>query len=230
MRTEFRIRRAGGETFAQVGDLSVFERKLHEAIHTMWPMGGPFRIARPKDIHDFGPEKPEDTIVETVVRSINLPEVKLGEWFAIRKDGSDARLRARKVGVAEGSRILQTALNQLGDEYTFGSTGPDEFDCSGLVKFCYSRVDIDLRPPARDQIEDPQVTVFHERSKLKDGDLVFYDTKHDSKIDHVGIVDAPDMVVDASSNIANDKVVHREIDANNVFAFGRVQEVNGPLA
>jgi cell wall-associated NlpC family hydrolase len=225
MRTEFRVRRAGGETFAQVKDLDVLEEKLHHAIQTVWPTGERFRIAQPGSIHDFGVNKPEDTIVQIVVRRI--PDIDPGDWFVIAKDGSDARLRVRNVAVAEGSKVLQAAFNQLGDEYVFGSHGPDEFDCSGLARFCYSHVEIDLRPPARDQFKDPQVTVFHERSMLKDGDLVFYDTKEDGQVDHVGIVDVPGSVVDASST--QDKVVHREIDANHVLAFGRIQEVNGPL-
>jgi cell wall-associated NlpC family hydrolase len=226
MRTEFRIRRAGGKTFAQVEDMAEFEQKLGEAIHDTWPVGEPFRIARPTAIHDFGPNKPEEEIVQIIVKGI--PDIDVGKWFAIQKDGSKAKVRARKVAVSEqGSGILQAALDQIGDEYTFFHMGPDEFDCSGLSKFCYAQVDIDLPHHAASQFTDPQVTQFTDRSKLKDGDLVFYDTHLDGKVSHVGIVDAPNMVVDASSTA--DEVVHRDVDANHVLAFGRVDEVNGPL-
>jgi cell wall-associated NlpC family hydrolase len=226
MRTEFRIRRAGGKTFAQVEDLAVFEKKLGDAIHETWPAGEPFRIARPKSIHDFGPNRSEEEIVQIIVK--NIPDIDVGKWFLVQKDGSEARLRTRKVAVSEqGSEILQTALNQIGDEYTFFHMGPDEFDCSGLSKFCYAQVDINLPHHAASQFTDPQVTQFRDRAKLKDGDLVFYDTHHDGTVSHVGIVDAPNMVVDASSTA--DEVVHRDIDANTVLAFGRVKEVNGPL-
>jgi NlpC/P60 family len=226
LRTEFRIRRAGGETFAQVEDLDVLEEKLRKAIQTVWPMGEPFRLAEPGSIHHFGVNKPVDTIIQIVVKRVS--KIDPGDWFVIAKDGVDARLRVRNVAVAEGSKVLQTAFDQLGDDYVFGSQGPDEFDCSGLARFCYLQLDIDLKPPAKDQFTNPLVTVFHERPKLKDGDLVFYDTKEEGKVGHVGIVDVPGMVVDASSTL--DKVVHRAIDTNHVLAFGRVQEVNGPLA
>jgi cell wall-associated NlpC family hydrolase len=227
MRTEFRIRRAGGKTFAQVEDLADFEGKLEKAIKETWSAGEPFRIARPGSIHDFGPNKPLEAIVQIIVKGI--PDIGVGQWFAIQKDGSSARLRARKVAVSEqGSEVLQASLDQLGDDYTFLHMGPDEFDCSGLTKFCYQQVDIDLPHHAASQFTDPQVTQFTDRAQLKDGDLVFYDTHHDGTVTHVGIVDAPDMVVDASST--QDQVVHRDVDTNHVLAFGRVEEVNGPLA
>ena len=31
--------------------------------------------------------------------------------------------------------IVRTAIENLGDDYTYGMTGPDEFDCSGFVNY-----------------------------------------------------------------------------------------------
>ncbi len=36
------------------------------------------------------------------------------------------------------SRIVQIALAQIGDRYVSGGTGPDSFDCSGLVRYAYA--------------------------------------------------------------------------------------------
>ncbi|MBN2168244.1 MAG: C40 family peptidase [Actinobacteria bacterium] len=33
--------------------------------------------------------------------------------------------------------VVGVAYNQLGDPYIYGHEGPDSFDCSGLVKYCY---------------------------------------------------------------------------------------------
>ena len=35
------------------------------------------------------------------------------------------------------ARVVQVALAQVGDRYVSGGTGPDTFDCSGLVRYAY---------------------------------------------------------------------------------------------
>ena len=39
----------------------------------------------------------------------------------------------------EASQILSIAAAQLGDKYSFASTGPTTFDCSGFVYFVYKQ-------------------------------------------------------------------------------------------
>ena len=36
------------------------------------------------------------------------------------------------------ARIVKIALAQIGDRYVSGGTGPDSFDCSGLVRYAYA--------------------------------------------------------------------------------------------
>ena len=40
------------------------------------------------------------------------------------------------------SRIVQIALAQVGDRYVSGGTGPDSFDCSGLVRYAYAQAGV----------------------------------------------------------------------------------------
>jgi cell wall-associated NlpC family hydrolase len=42
-------------------------------------------------------------------------------------------------------KAVRVALNQRGDRYVAGGTGPNAFDCSGLVRFAYRRADISAR-------------------------------------------------------------------------------------
>jgi cell wall-associated NlpC family hydrolase len=42
-------------------------------------------------------------------------------------------------------RIVRIALNQRGDVYRHGATGPNAFDCSGLVRFAYRRAGVSSR-------------------------------------------------------------------------------------
>lgn len=40
-------------------------------------------------------------------------------------------------GSADGSAVVQSALTRVGAPYSWGATGPDAFDCSGLIKWAF---------------------------------------------------------------------------------------------
>ena len=75
---------------------------------------------------------------------------------------------------------VETALAQLGDEYVWGASGPDGFDCSGLTSFAYKAAGVSLPRASRAQA---QVGREVSRSELQPGDLVFF---YDP-ISHVGL-------------------------------------------
>lgn len=87
--------------------------------------------------------------------------------------------------------VVQYAYNQIGDPYVFAASGPDAFDCSGLVLAALAEVGISVPHSARKQIGMfPEVS----RSELKPGDIVgFYDDLH-----HDGIYVGDGMVIHAS--------------------------------
>lgn len=78
--------------------------------------------------------------------------------------------------------LLSAIQSHLGAEYHFNRTGPDEFDCSGLVWRAFQDIGIDFqRGPARSYwatFEAPP-----EKEQFKFGTLVFF-----SNLSHVGIV------------------------------------------
>jgi len=43
---------------------------------------------------------------------------------------------------AARNRVVQIALNQLNDRYVAGGTGPNTFDCSGLVRYAYNQAGV----------------------------------------------------------------------------------------
>ena len=47
--------------------------------------------------------------------------------------------------------IIDTAYAQLGKPYEYGATGPDSFDCSGLVRYCYAAAGISIPRTAEEQ-------------------------------------------------------------------------------
>jgi cell wall-associated NlpC family hydrolase len=76
--------------------------------------------------------------------------------------------------VAPNSTVL-TAINyaedQLGKPYLFGGTGPDSFDCSGLVMMAYRAAGVNLPRTSQQQwAQLPHVPA----AKVEPGDLVFF--------------------------------------------------------
>jgi peptidoglycan DL-endopeptidase CwlO len=69
------------------------------------------------------------------------------------------------------STAIAFAENQLGKPYQFGATGPDSFDCSGLVMEAYRAASIDIPRTSQQQwLWGPRV----KPSQVRPGDLVFF--------------------------------------------------------
>lgn len=75
-----------------------------------------------------------------------------------------------RVGVA-----VRAALSRLGRPYVWGATGPNQFDCSGLVQWSYAQAGIHLGRTTYQQINDG---IPVPRSQIRPGDLVFPHAGH----------------------------------------------------
>ena len=90
---------------------------------------------------------------------------------------------------------VQTALDQVGDEYQWGAAGPDEFDCSGLTMYAWARAGVSLPHSSGSQYAMlPRV----DKSDLQPGDLVFY-AANGSTISHVAMYIGGNQIVHAYS-------------------------------
>jgi cell wall-associated NlpC family hydrolase len=75
------------------------------------------------------------------------------------------------------------------EPYCYGGTGPDCFDCSGLVVAAYRYAGVNL--PRRGVRTSRQLYAFTTRVPLKwsrTGDLLFYDFDHNGVVSHVELV------------------------------------------
>ncbi|MEW1869191.1 C40 family peptidase [Streptomyces caelestis] len=89
----------------------------------------------------------------------------------------DAALTASGPRAAEA---VSYAYAKLGSPYVWGATGPNAFDCSGLVQAAYRSAGVSLPRTTYAQIDAGRRVP---RSELRPGDLVFFY----SGISHVGI-------------------------------------------
>jgi cell wall-associated NlpC family hydrolase len=83
--------------------------------------------------------------------------------------------------------VIGFAEQQLGKPYQWGGTGPDSFDCSGLVMSAYRSVGIDIPRTSEAQWTwGPRISA----SQAEPGDLVFFAGSDGTVTDpgHVGIV------------------------------------------
>ncbi len=81
---------------------------------------------------------------------------------------------------------VELARSRMGAPYIWGATGPDAFDCSGLMLWVYSQMGIPLPRTAQQQFEWAMPI---ETAQLQPGDLAFYENTYPSadRITHVGI-------------------------------------------
>ncbi|CAA9327484.1 MAG: hypothetical protein AVDCRST_MAG29-831 [uncultured Nocardioidaceae bacterium] len=76
----------------------------------------------------------------------------------------------------------RVAVNQIGDPYSYGASGPNAFDCSGLTSFAYHRSNLNL---PRTSDSQGNYTRRIKKSNLRRGDLVFFTSG--GNVYHVGM-------------------------------------------
>ncbi|MEJ2870821.1 C40 family peptidase [Actinomycetospora sp. OC33-EN08] len=83
-------------------------------------------------------------------------------------------------GNSLGIAALRAALSRQGAPYVWGATGPNTFDCSGLVQWAYRQIGVGMPRVAAAQ---QQVGQLVDPARVQPGDLVFFG----SPATHVGI-------------------------------------------
>lgn len=83
---------------------------------------------------------------------------------------------------SKAEQIISLARQQIGKPYVYGATGPNSFDCSGLVQYVYRQAGINLPRTAAQQSTRGYSVSF---SNLQPGDLLFWSNSRG--VYHVGI-------------------------------------------
>ena len=110
--------------------------------------------------------------------SIVIPEVT--EEYSEKSSQSNEVISSKNLGV--GQKIAQFALSLVGKPYSYGSTGSNSFDCSGLAVYVFRNFGIELPRTSQSQA---YVGTRVSKSDLQPGDLVFSNTY--SSLSHVGV-------------------------------------------
>jgi len=114
-------------------------------------------------------------------------------------------------GRGAAKKAIAFAMNQLGEPYVYGGTGPDSWDCSGLVQAAYAAAGVSLP-----RVVGPQMAAGRSISSgdLQPGDLVAY-----SSMSHIGIY------------LGGGKVIHaprpgKSVEITSLSGFGSFARVS----
>ena len=99
---------------------------------------------------------------------------------------------------SQASRAVAAAESRQGDPYVYTATGPDAFDCSGLMQWAYAQVGVSIpRTSEQDWADLPHVK---KGDPLEPGDLILYtggDVALDPPPGHVTMYIRPGWMVEA---------------------------------
>ena len=86
--------------------------------------------------------------------------------------------------VTVGDKIAQLAIEQLEKPYSSGGAGPDSFDVSGLVYYCFREYNIKVPRKVKDQGAHGEEIA---KDDLLPGDVVFFYNDEPDQIQYCGI-------------------------------------------
>ena len=83
-----------------------------------------------------------------------------------------------------GLKAAQVAAQQVGKPYQYGSAGPNSFDTSGLVQYCFKQCDISI-PRSNSALAEYGYTV--DKDSIRPGDAVFFWSSNPGTPEYLGI-------------------------------------------
>jgi murein DD-endopeptidase len=123
-----------------------------------------------------------------------------------------------------GIAIAQRAQQLVGTRYRYGGSGPDAFDCSGLVYYVHTELGILVPRTAADQMAAASPV---KRAALKPGDLVFFRDSGPT-ITHVGVYTGDGVFVHAPKSGRNVSYasLYDEYYRENFVGAGRLYTIH----
>lgn len=94
---------------------------------------------------------------------------------------------------SKGQAVVELAKQHLGKAYVYGATGPNNFDCSGLVYYVYKQLGVSLNRVANDQMRNG---TYVSKDQLQPGDIVGF-SRGNGYVHHVGIYAGNGMMIHA---------------------------------
>lgn len=129
--------------------------------------------------------------------------------FAILFSVCCLKLCAENISPAQAQvareKFVAEAKKCVGSPYIYGATGPDSFDCSGLIYYS-ARESLGLQLPRTSKALYNFCRIIP-REKMETGDLLFFKTNNTASVTHVGIYIGGSQFISAISDGPNSGVI-----------------------
>jgi cell wall-associated NlpC family hydrolase len=117
--------------------------------------------------------------------------------------------------------LMAVAMAQLGKPYVFGASGPDSFDCSGYVIYCYKNALGKVLPRTAAAQQKTYKTVS--AKERQPGDLVFFQGTYKTGVSHVGIYIGNDQMIHAGGSEVHYSSLSDSYYVTHFHSYGRVE-------
>ena len=107
-------------------------------------------------------------------------------------------------------KFVAESKKYVGCPYVYGATGPDSFDCSGLIYYVANQA-LGLQLPRTSKAMYSFCKVVP-KEKMEEGDLLFFKTNNTASITHVGIYIGGSQFISAISDGPNSGVIISSLD------------------
>ena len=107
-------------------------------------------------------------------------------------------------------KFVAESKKYVGCPYVYGATGPDSFDCSGLIYYVANQA-LGLQLPRTSKAMYSFCKVVP-KEKMEEGDLLFFKTNNTASISHVGIYLGGSQFISAISDGPNSGVIISSLD------------------
>jgi cell wall-associated NlpC family hydrolase len=120
---------------------------------------------------------------------------------------------------SQADQAVQFAYAQIGKPYEWGATGPDSFDCSGLVQAAWSAAGLSI---PRDTYDQWAALPHIPMSDLQPGDLIYYNGESHVAM-YVGVVNGTPSIIDAPETGRDVELIPEDTDWYAQNADGAVE-------
>ena len=149
------------------------------------------------NVYVYDPSKKGYRFIDTVsgrkyVHRGLRPETRKAYRVSAYADGVESARSKKTVAethMTDRKKLIRLARKKVGCRYRWGGSGPDSFDCSGLVFYCFREAGVGkVRIRRSTALGEYDQLKRYRVGSLKTGDIVFFSSNGKrSGINHVGI-------------------------------------------
>ncbi|MDR2163279.1 MAG: C40 family peptidase [Clostridiales Family XIII bacterium] len=131
--------------------------------------------------------------------------------------------RRGAMGDGDFNNLIAIAEAQLGKPYVFGAAGPDSFDCSGFVQYCFLH-GLGKSVPRTAEAQQAACKAV-KKSARKPGDLIFFQNTYKTGVSHVGIYIGENTMIHApgSGDVVKYSKVTDRYYVKHFHSYGRFE-------